>query len=40
MINHSCVPNAEVQVAGRNIVLRASMTIQAGQEIEITYIGK
>ena len=39
MINHSCVPNAEVQVFGKNIVLRASTAIKAGDEIEISYTG-
>lgn len=39
MINHSCVPNAEVQVFGRKIVLRAVTAIKAGDEIEISYTG-
>lgn len=39
MINHSCMPNAMIQVIGRAIVLRAETTIQAGDEIEIAYTG-
>ncbi|KAF9876496.1 MYND finger [Colletotrichum karsti] len=38
MINHSCAPNAMVQFSGRSAVLRSSAFIQAGDEIEISYI--
>ncbi|KAF4122510.1 [histone H3]-lysine4/36 N-trimethyltransferase SMYD, partial [Geosmithia morbida] len=37
MMNHSCMPNAMIQLIGRNIVLRAETHIQAGDEIEISY---
>ncbi|OAQ91726.1 SET domain-containing protein [Purpureocillium lilacinum] len=37
MANHSCVPNAMVQFIGRTAVLRAERSIEAGDEIEISY---
>lgn len=40
MVNHSCVPNAFVQFVGRNAMLHAFQDIKAGEEIEISYIGK
>lgn len=40
MINHSCIPNAAVRLAGRRIVLRAMQDIKEGEEIEISYVGK
>jgi len=40
MANHSCVPNAYVCFVGRTAVLRAEREIKAGEEIEISYIGR
>lgn len=40
MANHSCVPNAYVCFAGRMAVLRAEREIKAGEEVEISYIGR
>ena len=40
MLNHSCVPNAFVQFAGRKALLRAYQAIKEGEEVEISYIGK
>lgn len=40
MANHSCLPNAYVCFVGRTAVLRAEREIKAGEEIEISYIGK
>ncbi|KAH7326602.1 hypothetical protein B0I35DRAFT_423149 [Stachybotrys elegans] len=37
MANHSCIPNATVQFAGRYAILRADAPLQSGQEIEISY---
>lgn len=38
MMNHSCVPNAEVHCLGRKAVLHAQMPIKKGDEIQISYI--
>ncbi|KAL5615596.1 hypothetical protein BROUX41_005635 [Berkeleyomyces rouxiae] len=38
MANHSCVPNAVVQIEGREAVLIAERPITAGDEIFISYI--
>lgn len=40
MMNHSCTPNAMVQVVGRNVVVRAEKEIKAGDDIEISYTGE
>lgn len=40
MMNHSCMPNAMVQVIGGKAILRAEVPIKAGDEIEISYTGK
>lgn len=40
MVNHSCVPNAFVQFAGRKAMLRAYQEIKKDEEVEISYIGK
>lgn len=40
MINHSCLPNAIVQLIGGNVILRAETAVKAGDEIEISYTGK
>ncbi|KAI6785989.1 Histone-lysine N-methyltransferase SMYD3 [Emericellopsis cladophorae] len=37
MMNHTCTPNAMVQVVGRKIILRAERDIKGGEEIEISY---
>ncbi|KAI0154847.1 SET domain-containing protein [Xylariaceae sp. FL1272] len=38
MINHSCIPNAFVQLSGRQAIVHASQEIKKDQEIEISYI--
>ncbi|KAI0175587.1 hypothetical protein GGR52DRAFT_319014 [Hypoxylon sp. FL1284] len=38
MINHSCVPNADVKFVGRRAVLYAYGAIKEGEEITISYI--
>jgi len=40
MVNHSCIPNAFVQLVGRQAVLHAYQEIKKGEEIQISYIGK
>ncbi|XXG93881.1 hypothetical protein Hte_000130 [Hypoxylon texense] len=40
MVNHSCLPNAFVELVGRKAVLHAYRAIKEGEEIEISYIGK
>lgn len=40
MVNHSCIPNAFVQFAGRRAILRAYRAIEKDEEVEISYIGK
>ena len=40
MMNHSCTPNAMIEVIGRKIVLRAETPIEAGSEVEISYTGQ
>lgn len=40
MMNHSCMPNAMVQVIGGKAILRAELPLKAGDEIEISYTGK
>ncbi|KAM0188556.1 hypothetical protein ACHAPI_010490 [Fusarium lateritium] len=37
MANHSCIPNAMVQFAGRKAILRAEKPIKLDEEIEISY---
>lgn len=39
MANHSCLPNAVVQIEGREAVLIAERPISVGDEILISYIG-
>ncbi|KAI0388327.1 SET domain-containing protein [Xylariaceae sp. FL0594] len=38
MVNHSCIPNAFVQFAGRQAILHAYQEIKIGEEIQISYI--
>lgn len=40
MMNHSCMPNAMVQVVDGKAILRTEVPIKAGDEIEISYTGK
>lgn len=39
MVNHSCVPNANVSFLKRKAFLRAEAPIKEGDEITISYIG-
>jgi histone-lysine N-methyltransferase SETD1 len=36
-INHSCTPNCWIEIAGKTIWIRASRTIQAGEELTYDY---
>lgn len=40
MANHSCLPNAMVQVIDGKAILRAETPLKAGDEIEISYTGQ